>query len=77
MRSVIAPSTRSGSIVHVSGVTSTMTGSAPAAIGAYAVAANVNAGMMTSSPHPMPRALHATSIVTVPFIIRMPWRAPW
>ena len=42
---------------HVSGVTSTMTGSAPAAIGAYAVAANVSAGMITSSPQPMPSAL--------------------
>ena len=32
---------------------------------------------MTSSPHPMPSAFRATSIVTVPFIIKMPWRAPW
>ncbi len=52
-------------------------GSAPAAIGAYAVAANVSAGTITSSPHPMSSALHATSIVTVPFIIKTPWRAPW
>ena len=34
VRSVIAASTRSGSIVQVSGVTSTNTGIAPAAIGA-------------------------------------------
>jgi hypothetical protein len=34
VRSVIAASTASGSIVHVVGSTSTITGSAPAAIGA-------------------------------------------
>ena len=77
VRGVIAASTRSGSMHHVSGVTSTMTGRAPAAIGAYAVAANVRAGTITSSPHPTSSALHATSIVTVPFIIKTPWRAPW
>src|SRR5436190_1332803 len=77
VRGVIAASTRSGSIVHVSRVTSTITGSAPAAIGAYTVAANVSAGTITSSPHPIPSALSATSIVTVPFAIRIPWRAPW
>ena len=54
-----------------------MTGSAPAAIGAYAVAENVSAGMMTSSPHPIPSAFSATSIVMVPFDIRMPCAAPW
>ena len=32
---------------------------------------------MTSSPHPMPSAFRATSIVIVPFIIKIPWRAPW
>ena len=74
---VMAASTRSGSMHQVSGETSTMTGSAPAAIGAYAVAANVSAGMMTSSPHPIPSAFSATSIVMVPFDIRMPWAAPW
>ena len=58
-------------------MTSTKTGSAPAAIGAYAVAANVSAGTITSSPQPMPSALQATSIVTVPFIIKIPCRAPW
>ena len=58
-------------------VTSTITGSAPAAIGAYAVAANVSAGTMTSSPQPMSSALQATSIVTVPFIISTPCGAPW
>ena len=42
-----------------------------------AVAANVSAGTMTSSPQPMPSALSATSRVTVPFIITIPWRAPW
>ncbi len=39
VRGVIAASTRSGSMVQVRGSTSTMTGSVPAAIGAYAVAA--------------------------------------
>ena len=77
VRSVIAASTSSGSIVQVSGVTSTMTGSAPAAIGAYAVAAKVSAGTITSSPHPIPSALQATSIVIVPFTIRTPCAAPW
>ena len=74
---VMAASTWSGSMHHVSGVTSTMTGSAPAAIGAYAVAANVSAGMITSSPQPMPSAFSATSIVIVPFDIRTPCFAPW
>ncbi len=32
---------------------------------------------MTSSPQPMSSALRATSIVTVPFIMRIAWRAPW
>ena len=54
-----------------------MTGSAPAAITETGVAANVRAGTMTSSPQPMSSARRATSIVTVPFIIRIPWRAPW
>ena len=53
-----------------------MTGRAPAAIGAYAVAANVSAGMITSSPHPIPSAFSATSIVMVPFAMRMPCVAP-
>jgi len=77
VRGVIAASTSAGSIVQVSGVTSTITGSAPAAIGAYTVAANVSAGMITSSPQPIPSALRATSIVTVPLDISTPYRAPW
>jgi hypothetical protein len=74
---VIAASTRPGSIVHVPGVTSTNTGRAPAAMGAYAVAENVNAGRMTSSPQPMPRAFSATSMVTVPLDMSTPCLAPW
>ena len=77
VRGVTAASTASGSIVQVASVTSTNTGSAPAAIGAYAVALNVSAGTITSSPHPIPSAFSATSIVTVPFDIKIPWRAPW
>jgi hypothetical protein len=73
---VTAASTCRGSIVQVSLVTSTMTGSAPATIGAQAVAANVSAGTMTSSPHPIPRAFKATSIVTVPLAMRTPCFAP-
>ena len=44
---------------------------------AYGVAANVSAGMMTSSPQPTPSAFSATSIVTVPLAMTMPWAAPW
>ena len=74
---VMAASTWSGSMVQVLGVTSTNTGSAPAAMGAYAVAEKVSAGTITSSPQPMPRALSATSIVTVPFDMSTPCREPW
>jgi hypothetical protein len=76
VRGVIAASTWSGSIVHVARVTSTKTGRAPAAMAAYGVALKVNAGTTTSSPQPMPSALSATSIVTVPLDINTPWRAP-
>ncbi len=74
---VIAASTRSGSIVQRSGSTSTNTGSAPAATAAYGVAEKVSAGMITSSPQPMPSAFSATSMVIVPFAITIPCAAPW
>ena len=77
VRGVTAASTRSGSIVQRSGSTSTKTGSAPAAIAAYGVAANVRAGMITSSPQPTSSAFSATSIVMVPLAMTMPWLAPW
>ena len=76
VRGVIAASTWSGSIVHLSASTSTNTGSAPAATAAYGVAANVSAGTITSSPQPMPSALSATSMVTVPLAITTPCRRP-
>ena len=66
VRVVMAASIFAGSMQYVSGSTSTITGTAPAAIGAEAVAWNVYAGTMTSSPHPMFAARNATSIVMVP-----------
>src|SRR5512134_332838 len=53
-----------------------MTGIAPATIGAEAVAWNVYAGTITSSPQPMPAARNATSIVTVPFAIGTAYPPP-
>ena len=77
VRGVTAASTWSGSMVRVPGRTSTKTGSAPAAMAAYGVAAKVRAGTMTSSPQPIPRALRATSMVTVPLTMTTPCRDPW
>ena len=34
-------------------------------------------GTITSSPQPIPRALSATSMLTVPLAITTPWREPW
>jgi len=77
VREVTAASTWSGSTVRVPGRTSQNTGSVPAAMAAYGVAANVSAGTITSSPQPIPRALRATSMVTVPLAITTPCREPW
>ena len=74
---VTAASTWSGSMVRVSPRTSQNTGRAPAAMAAYGVAAKVRAGTITSSPQPMPRALRATSMVTVPLAMTTPCREPW
>ena len=77
VREVTAASTWSGSTVRVPARTSQNTGSAPAAMAAYGVAAKVSAGTITSSPQPIPRALRATSMVTVPLAITTPCREPW
>lgn len=76
VRLVIAASTASGSRVSVSPDTSTNTGTAPAATVAVAVAMNVTAGMITSSPQPISRERSATSSVTVPLHIVIPWVEP-
>jgi len=77
VRGVTAASTWPGSMVSVPGTTSQNTGSAPAAIAAYGVAEKVSAGTITSSPPPIPRALSATSMVTVPLDITTPCLDPW
>ena len=47
--------------------TSANTGTAPAATTAFTVATNVNAGTITSSPHPTPSAASAHRNAAVPF----------
>jgi len=56
---------------------STITGMAPAAIGAAAVAWKVYAGTITSSPQPMPAARSAISSVTVPLAAMIAYSPPW
>ncbi len=66
MRSVMAASAAAGSIKAVVGSTSTSTGVAPAKYTPSAVAQNVLAGMMTSSPGPMPAAISMSWMAEVP-----------
>src|SRR5699024_5026772 len=56
VRSVTAASTAAGSIVNVSGSTSTNTGVAPHTATVFAAAAKVKDGTITSSPGPRPSA---------------------
>ena len=66
VRSVIARSTSAGSRFSVAGSMSTKTGVAPRRAIASAVAKNVNAGQMTSSPSPIPSASSASTSASVP-----------
>ena len=77
VRGVMARSTASGSMQYVSGVMSTITGTAPQNSTAPAVATKVKSGTITSSPRPIPSASRATSIAWVPLVIAMPCFAPW
>ena len=64
---VIANSSFCGSIFHVSSSESIKTGLAPVYATAFAVAINVNDGIRTSSPVPIPNATKAKCNATVPF----------
>ena len=66
MRGVIASSTRFGSMLYVSGSMSTKTGLAPISDIGPAVAINVWAVVMTSSPGPTPTASSARCNAAVP-----------
>ena len=63
---VMAASTASRSMLRVRGSISTKTGLAPTATTTLAVATQVTAVVMTSSPGPMPAMRKATSMVAVP-----------
>ena len=66
VRGVIRAATSSGSRLSVSGSISAKTGVAPRRAIASAVAKNVNAGQMTSSPAPMPIASITSTSASVP-----------
>ncbi len=76
MRGVSAASIRSGSIVNVSGTTSTNTGRAPFIRIASPVAMNVFATVTTSSPGPTPYAFNARVSASVPFATPQACAAP-
>ena len=66
MRSLIAVSSRSGSIFHVSASESTNTGVAPRYVTGWLDAQNVNDCTSTSSPGPTPQAIRARCTAAVP-----------
>ena len=77
VRGVSAASTASGSIRYVpSSAQSASTGVAPARQTASAVAMNVLAGTMHSSPAPTPSARNAISIASVPLATPTQCRVP-
>ena len=73
---VIAASIFDGSMHLVSGSQSTNTAVAPAIQIASAVAKNVFGCVMTSSPGPMPMAISASQIASVPFPVPTAWVRP-
>jgi hypothetical protein len=76
VRGVIASWTPDAVISSVAGLTSTNTGLAPTANTASAVAMNVLAGTMTSSPGPMPSAARLSWRAAVPLATPTPCRTP-
>ena len=68
--------TSSGSRLSVSGSMSAKTGVAPLRAIASAVAKNVKAGQITSSPRPIPSASRTSTIASVPFATPIAWPAP-
>ncbi len=77
VRGVIRAATSSTSRLNVCGSTSAKTGTAPRRAIASAVAKNVNAGQITSSPGPMPIASMPSTSASVPFatpIVSGTWR---
>ena len=74
--SVRAAATAAGSMLKVTGSMSTNTGRAPVRQMVPAVAKNVYAGQITSSPAPTSRAMSATSRASVPELTPMAWSTP-
>jgi hypothetical protein len=76
VRDVIVRSICDTSMFHVAASESTTTGVAPARTMAAAQEMMVNAGRITSSPLPIPRATTASSSATVPFATATPYARP-
>ena len=68
---LIFSSSRRTSRLQVSGSMSAKTGVAPTRTTTSAVAAKVKAGVITSSPGPMPRAIRLISRASVPLATEM------
>ena len=68
--------TSAGSIVAVTGSTSAKMGRAPHIETEEAVAKNVNAGTITSSPGPTPAARSAAWRAAVPLLTATAWGTP-
>ena len=77
VRGVIAASIFAGSMHFVFGSQSTNTAVAPAIQIASAVAKNVFGCVMTSSPGPMPIAISASQIASVPLPVPAACATPW
>ena len=73
---VMAPSILSGSMLQVSGSTSTNTGRAPTRQMTSAVATKVKGVVITSSPGPMPKAIRLINRASVPEATLMQWAVP-
>jgi len=76
VRFVTAAETDDTSMVAVRSSQSTSTGVAPAYQIAWAVAMNVFAGRMTSSPAPMPSPRRIRCRASAPLATPMQWRTP-
>src|SRR5262245_57668718 len=76
VRGVIRASTWAGSIVYVTGSTSTYTGTAPQYVMAHDVAMNVMGTVITSSPGPTPAAKSARCRADVPELTATQCLAP-
>ena len=76
VRGLIAAASVAGVIRSVSSLTSAKRGVAPARTIAAALAMNVLAGTMTSSPGPMPSAVRVSCSASVPFATATAYSVP-